>query len=119
HLYHDSNERLPWVRLCPAPWMGGADLLCNQLPTPLFWTGPNDQWWGPFDNRPGTSMTQALPDYLPVGSIFPYVENNRAIFRCPAGTDRAAGPTLGQSLQISYALNSTSAGPLGLPLVQI
>ncbi len=120
HLYHDVNDRLPYVRLCPAPWMGGTDPMCDQVTPTLTWTGPNEIWWAPYDNRPGTTLTHALPDYQPKGLIFPFVENNRAMFRCPNGIDRAPGsPTSGQPFQVSYALNNTSAGPLGLNLARI
>src|SRR5215468_256347 len=65
HLYHDTNGTLPPARLCPAPWMGGNDLYCDQLTSSSQWTGPNEVWWAPYDNRPGTTITQALPDYVP------------------------------------------------------
>jgi prepilin-type N-terminal cleavage/methylation domain-containing protein/prepilin-type processing-associated H-X9-DG protein len=120
HLYHDTSNRLPYVRLCPAPWLNGTDLYCNQLPTSTYYTGPNETWWAPYDNRPGTTPTQALPDYAPAGLIFPFVENNRKVFQCPDGQDRTPGsPTFGQTFQVSYALNWTSDTPCGLNLVHI
>src|SRR5438132_7915636 len=39
HLYHDSNGTLPRARLCLAPWLGGADPYCEQLASPLDYTG--------------------------------------------------------------------------------
>jgi prepilin-type N-terminal cleavage/methylation domain-containing protein/prepilin-type processing-associated H-X9-DG protein len=124
HLYHDSNDRLPYVRLCPSPWMQGNDLYCTQAPPGLVWTGPNEAWWAPYDNRDGTTLTQALPDYAPWGAqggfLFPFLESNRAVFRCPAGFDRdPASLTNGQAFQVSYAMNGTSAGPAGLRLDQV
>jgi prepilin-type N-terminal cleavage/methylation domain-containing protein/prepilin-type processing-associated H-X9-DG protein len=120
HMYHDTNNELPRVRLCPAPWLNGADPYCQQLPSPTFWTGPNEVWWAPYDNRPGTTPTAALPGYVPTGLLFPYVENNVKVFLCPEGIDRFPGsPTFGQSLQVSYALNGIAKSPCGLPLVQI
>jgi prepilin-type processing-associated H-X9-DG protein len=120
HMYHDANDQLPRVRLCPAPWQAGNDPYCQQIPSPTFWTGPNEIWWAPYDNRPGTTPTAALPDYVPTGLVFPYVESNRKVFLCPAGFDRIPGsPTLGQPLQVSYALNGIADSPCGLPLVQV
>jgi prepilin-type N-terminal cleavage/methylation domain-containing protein/prepilin-type processing-associated H-X9-DG protein len=120
HMYNDTVGTLPPVRLCPAPWMNGADLYCRQLPYSSYYTGPNEIWWVPYDNRPGTSPTQALPGYSPRGLIFPYVENNRKIFQCPEGYDTTPGsPTQGQPFQCSYAFNNVDGGPAGSSLVQI
>jgi prepilin-type N-terminal cleavage/methylation domain-containing protein/prepilin-type processing-associated H-X9-DG protein len=115
HLYHDSMGTLPPVRLCPAPWMNGTDVACRQVPAPTFYTGPNEIWWAPYDNRPGTTATAALPGYNPTGLIYPYVENNRKVFQCPEGYDITPGsPSIGQQLQVSYAFNNTTGGPAGL-----
>jgi prepilin-type N-terminal cleavage/methylation domain-containing protein/prepilin-type processing-associated H-X9-DG protein len=120
HMYHDTNHRLPHVRLCPAPWQGGADVECNQVPTISAYTGPNERWWAPYDNRPGTSATQALPDYVPDSLIWPFVEGNRKVFQCPNGTDPdPSSPGFGQTFQVSYALNWSSRGPSGRPFLQI
>src|SRR5262245_29716830 len=69
HNYHDTNERLPPARICPAPWLNGTDLYCNKLPSSTTYTGPNETWWAPYDNRPGTTATTALPDYAPGGFL--------------------------------------------------
>ncbi len=120
HLYHDTSGTLPPARLCPAPWMGGTDLYCNQLPSTATWTGPNEIWWAPYDNRPGTTPTAALPGYVPSGLIFPFVENNRKTFQCPMGQDTIPGsPTRGQTFQVSYALNFVQGGPAGMRLTSI
>lgn len=120
HMYHDVNQHLPSARLCPAPWQNGKDLYCDQLSLAWTYTGPNEEWWAPYDNRPGTDALTALPDYVPTGFLFPYVENNLKVFRCPEGFDRMPGSaTYGKMLQVSYALNFSSSGPAGLPLVQI
>jgi prepilin-type N-terminal cleavage/methylation domain-containing protein/prepilin-type processing-associated H-X9-DG protein len=120
HLYHDTHDRLPPVRLCPAPWQSGADPNCEQLPSSAMWSGPNEVWWAPYDNRPGTTPTRALDDYVPSGLIFPFVENNRKVFQCPLGIDTIPGsPTRGQTFQVSYALNWVSGGPPNQRLVTI
>ena len=113
HLYHDTYEMLPPMRLCPAPWLNGTDLYCQQLPSTATWTGDNEQWWAPYDNRPGTTPTQALPGYVPSAILFPFIENNQAVFRCPRGTDQLPGsPTFGQTFQVSYAFNAVTGGPV-------
>jgi prepilin-type N-terminal cleavage/methylation domain-containing protein/prepilin-type processing-associated H-X9-DG protein len=120
HMYHDIYGRLPRPRLCPAPWLNGTDLKCNKLPTPDFYTGPNEIWWAPYDNRPGTSIVQALPGYVPSGLILPFVENNTKIFKCPDGYDFTPGsPYFGQELQIPYAMNGAAGGPSGVSLIAI
>jgi prepilin-type N-terminal cleavage/methylation domain-containing protein/prepilin-type processing-associated H-X9-DG protein len=120
HMYHDIYAKLPRPRLCPAPWLNGTDLYCNKLPTPNYYTGPNEIWWAPYDNRPGTTIVQALPDYIPTGLVMPFVENNRRIFRCPDGYDFTPGsPYFGQELQIPYAMNGAAGGPSGVSLIAI
>jgi prepilin-type N-terminal cleavage/methylation domain-containing protein/prepilin-type processing-associated H-X9-DG protein len=121
HMYHDTHERLPVSRLCPEPWQGGADRFCQQLPSTTHWTGPNEVWWAPYDNRPGTLPTRALPDYVPNSIIFPFVENNRRVFHCPMGFDQFPGsPTQGETFQISYALNVVTGSPImrSLPTIR-
>jgi len=118
HTYNDASGTLPRPRLCPAPWMNGSDLYCNALPSLTFWTGPNDIWWAPYDNRPGTSPTFALPDYVPAGLLFPFLEDNRKSFSCPDGIDTFPGsPPLGQTFQVSYGMNGSAGGPSGVSLV--
>jgi prepilin-type N-terminal cleavage/methylation domain-containing protein/prepilin-type processing-associated H-X9-DG protein len=120
HMYHEDNNHLPLARICPAPWMGGKDPNCDQVVIPTTYTGPDEMWWAPYDNRPGTSPTHALPDYLPNGLIFPYVEKNTLIFRCPDGIDTFSGsPTANQFYQVSYGLNNVRGGPAGMPLTII
>jgi prepilin-type N-terminal cleavage/methylation domain-containing protein/prepilin-type processing-associated H-X9-DG protein len=120
HMYNDTLGALPRARHCPAPWMNGADPHCDAIPSPTFYTGPNEMWWAPYDNRPGTTPTQALPGYVADGLIYPFVENNRKVFRCPEGFDRFPGsPTRGQELQVSYAVNMVSGGPAGQSLLRV
>jgi prepilin-type N-terminal cleavage/methylation domain-containing protein/prepilin-type processing-associated H-X9-DG protein len=120
HMYNNDFRKLPPFRLCPAPWMGGKDLNCDQLPDPAAYTGPNEQWWAPYDNRPGTTPTQALDDYTPTGLLWPYVEKNILVFRCPTGIDTLPdSPTNGQPFQVSYAMNGVLGGPSGVPLARV
>jgi type II secretory pathway pseudopilin PulG len=111
HAYHDAHKQLPHARLCPAPWRNGTDLFCNNLPSPATYTGPNETWWAPYDNRPGTTVTQALPDYTPRGILLPFVDGVRKVFWCPEGDDTTSGsPTRGQTFQVSYTLNPRFGG---------
>jgi prepilin-type N-terminal cleavage/methylation domain-containing protein/prepilin-type processing-associated H-X9-DG protein len=120
HLYHEDNQGLPRPRLCPAPWMNGGDPYCDSLVVSTTYTGPNEIWWAPYDNRPGTSPTYALPDYQPTGLLWPYLEKNIKMFRCPDGYDWFPGsPTYGQQLQVSYAINWTQGGPAGMSLTTV
>jgi prepilin-type processing-associated H-X9-DG protein len=120
HLYHDTLGTLPRAKVCPAPWLGGQDCNCNDPLAYQSYTGPNEFWWAPFDNRPGTTATQALPDYVPQGLLYPYVEGNVKTFRCPEGFDMIPGsPTQGQTYQVSYAMNGVTGGPGGFSLPQI
>src|SRR5262245_38486087 len=67
HNYHDVYNKLPRHRYCPAPWRGGNDINCDTDPNNFGWTSPNEIWWAPYDNRPGTTRTRALPDYQATG----------------------------------------------------
>ncbi|MCI0460428.1 MAG: DUF1559 domain-containing protein [Gemmataceae bacterium] len=117
HAYHDAKKVLPWPRLCPAPWQGGADLHCEAVPTATFHTGPGERWWCPYDNRPGSDPTTALPDYVPDGLVWPYVERNLQVFRCPQAIDTTPGSaTSGRSYQVAYAMNHIAGGPAGMRL---
>jgi type II secretory pathway pseudopilin PulG len=111
HTYHDTYKMLPYARLCPAPWQNGTDPFCNALPTPNTYTGPNETWWAPYDNRPGSTITQALPNFPPQGMLMPFLEKSMKIFMCPEGEDTTwSSPTYGGRLQISYALNPRIGG---------
>ncbi len=121
HMYHDTYKVLPWPRSCPAPWMNGQDLNCEQAP--LVLTNPpglSQIWWAPFDSRPGATPTRALPDYVPNSILLPYTEMNPGVFRCPEAMDVVQGSSaLGQTLQVSYAMNYVLGGPAGRSLVHI
>lgn len=110
-MYEDTQGVLPYARLCPAPWRDGNDLYCRTLPSPNTWTGPNEIWWAPYDNRPGTDPTHALPGYVPQGILLPFIESNSRVFQCPVGIDTTIGsPTFGQSFQVGYATDPAIGG---------
>lgn len=114
-MYHDTLGELPRYRLCPGPWQGGTDLYCDKLTSPEHYTGPNEVWWAPYDNRVGPEDTP-LPDFDPRRALlWPYVEGNRKIFRCPNGLD----PISGKFYQVSYGMNYTTGGPNGQKLVYL
>ena len=120
HNYNYTLGTLPRYRLCPAPWQGGNDLPCNALTSPTHFTGPNEVWWAPYDNRVGPTDTP-LPDYDPTRSLlWRFVEGNKKIFKCPNGIDTTVGSaTLGQTYQVSYGMNYVTGGPNGLPLIHL
>jgi prepilin-type N-terminal cleavage/methylation domain-containing protein/prepilin-type processing-associated H-X9-DG protein len=120
HMYHDTQGALPRYRLCPAPWQGGNDLYCDTLTSPTKFTGPNEVWWAPYDNRV-LPTDVPLPDFDPTRAlIWPYVEGNRKMWQCPDGFDETPGsPTIGKEYQISYGMNYTTGGPSGRKLVEI
>jgi prepilin-type N-terminal cleavage/methylation domain-containing protein/prepilin-type processing-associated H-X9-DG protein len=80
----------------------------------------NGVYWAPFDTRVGYAAPP-LPDYDPTMTIlWKYLEGNPKVFRCPNGFDRLSGsPTLGQPLQLSYAINGVTGSPEGMSLVHI
>lgn len=120
HHYHDTLGGLPHYRLCPAPWKGGADPLCETLTSPTTFTGPNEVWWAPYDNRLGSSPTVIVDDNYQRGLIWPFVEQNQKVFQCPTGIDVIVGsPTQGQTYQVSYGMNYVTGGPNGKRLTDI
>jgi hypothetical protein len=111
HMYHDAHKVLPFARLCPAPWQGGRDSRCLACNPANTFTGPNETWWCPYDNRPGSTVTSRSPGAVPVGTISPFVENSVRLFRCPDGFDRTPGsPTRGEFFQVGYAINPDIGG---------
>ena len=115
HMYNDTLGALPCYRLCPAPWQGGTDLYCNTLTSPIHYTGPNEVWWAPYDNRVAPDDSP-LPDFNPSRSLlWPYVEGNKYVFQCPDGIDPASGRTY----QVSYGMNYVTGGPNGQALIKL
>jgi prepilin-type N-terminal cleavage/methylation domain-containing protein/prepilin-type processing-associated H-X9-DG protein len=121
HSYHDAMGVLPRKKICPdKSWFDGTDPNCEKDFSGARYTGPNQKWWGPYDDRPGTKMTRALPDYVPTGLIYPFGEQNPKIYRCPYGFDsNRSSPTFGEQYQISYAWSGVSLGPEGRPLTEV
>src|SRR5262245_25053244 len=117
HNYNDANDGLPRYRRCP-DLAGGTDPHCETLTSPTVFTGPNEVWWAPYDNRPGATVTKPIDDLYPRGLIWPYVEQNAKVFKCPNGIDVQQGSaTYGQPFQCSYGMNYVTGGPNGLKLV--
>lgn len=115
HMYNDTLGVLPRYRLCPAPWQGGNDIYCDQLTSPIHFTGPNEVWWAPYDNRVSPEDTP-LPDFNPTRALlWPFVEGNKKVFQCPNGFD----PATGKLYQISYGMNYVTGGPNGQPLIHL
>jgi prepilin-type N-terminal cleavage/methylation domain-containing protein/prepilin-type processing-associated H-X9-DG protein len=135
HNYHDALGKFPRYRVCGQPWtnLGGTggppagtvpDDNCFDLASPTQWTGTNEVWWAPYDNRPSPSSAtsaQGSPNSdnsysnggYPAGLLWPYIEQNKAVFQCPKGFDSATG----LPYQCSYAMNYVNGGPNGKKLV--
>ncbi len=115
HNYHDVYKVFPRYRLCPAPWKNGQDLYCEQLTSPTLYTGPNEVWWAPYDNRVGPTDPPA-PGFDPTRAlIWKFVEGNKLIFQCPDGLD----PASGKPYQVSYGMNYVTGGPNGKRLTDL
>jgi len=124
--HHTARQRLPRSRRCPDlaapdPLTGlSPDVDCNSLTSATTYTGPNEVWWAPYDNRPGATVCRALDDAYPRGLLWPYVEENGEIFHCPAGIDiDPASATRGQTFQCSYGMNYVTGGPNGRRLAEV
>jgi prepilin-type N-terminal cleavage/methylation domain-containing protein/prepilin-type processing-associated H-X9-DG protein len=125
HDYHDTQGTLPRYRHCDTT-SGLYDADCYALKSATTWTGPGEVWWAPYDNRPAPSTptnAQGSPNPdntysnggYPAGLLWPYVEGNPKIFKCPAGIDL----TTGQLYQCSYGMNYVNGGPNGKTLVTL
>jgi prepilin-type processing-associated H-X9-DG protein len=73
---------------------------------------------GSYDNRPGTDLGYALPDYTPKGLLLPFAEGNASIFRCPRAIEWRNTPAT-RIPQVSYAWNGVTNGPAGKKLSDI
>jgi prepilin-type N-terminal cleavage/methylation domain-containing protein len=119
HMYHDARKFLPRYRLCP-DLKGGADPYCETLTSATTYTGPNEVWWAPYDNRPGSDVCTPIDDNYQRGIIWPYVEQNQKVFKCPDGIDYTPGSaTFGKDFQVSYGMNYVTGGPNGKRLTDL
>lgn len=123
HGYHDAMKSLPRYRVCDT---ATTDVNCYGLTSATIWTGANEVWWAPYDNRPAPStptIAQGTPNSdntynnggYPAGLIWPFVEQNAAVFKCPMGTD----PTTSKPFQVSYGMNYVNGGPNGKRLTTL
>ncbi len=119
HMYHDTFGKIPKYRRCP-DWKGGTDPDCLTLTSPTTYTGPNEVWWAPYDNRVGPSASP-LPDFDPATSLlWRFLEGTRPIFKCPVGIDLdPTSPTSGQEYQVSYGMSYVTGGPNGKRILEI
>jgi len=123
HNYHANLEHFPRYRLCDTS-SGKYDLFGYNLTSATIWTGPEEVWWAPYDNRPSSSPIKASgypnPDNTynnggyPAGILWQYLEGNQKIFQCPNGFDQN-----GNFYQCSYGMNYVNGGPNGKNLVQL
>jgi prepilin-type N-terminal cleavage/methylation domain-containing protein/prepilin-type processing-associated H-X9-DG protein len=125
HHYHDSYGVFPRYRRCDTT-SGLYDADCFALTSATIWTGPGEVWWAPYDNRPAPSTTTNAvgspnPDNTysnggyPAGFLWPWVEGNQKIFKCPMGLD----VTTNKDFQCSYGMNYVNGGPNGKKLVDL
>ena len=121
HNYEGTLGALPRYRQCPDLIVGGRqDLHCETLTAPNLYTGPNEVWWAAYDNRPGSTPTQVIDGNYQRGLLWPYIEHNPRVYRCPMGLDRQAGsPTFGRRFQVSYGMNYVTGGPNGLAITDV
>jgi prepilin-type N-terminal cleavage/methylation domain-containing protein/prepilin-type processing-associated H-X9-DG protein len=128
HNYHDSFGILPRYRLCPS-WTypdGRADPYCDSLGNPYYstgattYTGDDEVWWAAYDNKPPATPTQPARDDYPRGLLWPYIEQNDKVYKCPDGFDMdTTSATFGQYYQVSYGMNYVTGGPNGQPLTNL
>jgi prepilin-type N-terminal cleavage/methylation domain-containing protein/prepilin-type processing-associated H-X9-DG protein len=123
HGYHDTFKTFPRYRQCDE---ATTDVHCFGLKSATIWTGPNEVWWAPYDNRPAPSSptnAEGTPNSdnsynnggYPAGLLWPFVEQNVAVFKCPKGFD----PVTGQAFQVSYGMNYVNGGPNGRRLTDL
>jgi prepilin-type N-terminal cleavage/methylation domain-containing protein/prepilin-type processing-associated H-X9-DG protein len=121
HNYEGTLGALPRYRQCPDLVVGGqVDLHCESLTAPNTFTGPNEVWWAAYDNRPGSTPTQVLDDNYQRGLLWPYIEQNAKVYKCPKGFDQQIGSaTFGKHFQTSYGMNYVTGGPNGLAITDV
>jgi prepilin-type N-terminal cleavage/methylation domain-containing protein/prepilin-type processing-associated H-X9-DG protein len=125
HNYQTALGTFPRYRVCDTS-SGLYDGNCYSLTSATIWTGPGEIWWAPYDNRPSPSTTTSAqgspnPDNTysnggyPAGIIWPFIEGNQNIFKCPNGFDT----TTGLPFQCSYGMNYVNGGPNGKRITDI
>ena len=126
HNYEAALGSLPRYRLCPDlvgpdPLTGRSpDVFCNSLTSATAFTGPDETWWAAYDNRPGSTPTQARDNTFQRGSLWPYIEQNIKVYKCPRGFDDTPGSaTFGQDYQVSYGMNYVTGGPNGMKVLDV
>jgi prepilin-type N-terminal cleavage/methylation domain-containing protein/prepilin-type processing-associated H-X9-DG protein len=126
HNYHDSLQSFPRYRLCPdSIFNNKVDLFCESLGKPngtgaTTYTGDHEVWWAAYDNKPPATPTQAMRDDYPRGLLWPFIEQNDKVYKCPDGIDTdTTSMTFGQTYQASYGMNYVTGGPNGLRLIDI
>ena len=126
HNYETALGLLPRYRLCPDlagpdPLTGKSpDVFCNALTTATGFTGPTESWWAAYDSRPGSTVTRPLDDKFQRGSLWPYIEQNIKVYKCPKGIDDVPGsPSFGESYQVSYGMNYVTGGPNGRSILSV
>ena len=123
HGYHDTFKTFPRYRQCDT---ATTDANCFGLKSATTYTGKNEVWWAPYDNRPALSsptQAQGTPNSdntynnggYPAGLLWPFVEQNLATFKCPKGFD----PATDQPFQVSYGMNYVNGGPNGRKLTDL
>jgi prepilin-type N-terminal cleavage/methylation domain-containing protein/prepilin-type processing-associated H-X9-DG protein len=123
--HHDVTKALPHYRACDTSFPG-MDVDCYALTSATIWTGPKEVWWAPYDNRAAPSSPTFAQGAVngdntynnggyPAGLIWPYIEQNVAVFKCPMGMDLASG----QPFQVSYGMNYVNGGPNGKRLTNL
>ena len=126
HNHEAALGVLPRYRLCPDlvgpdPLTGKSpDVSCNSLTSATTFTGPNEMWWAAYDNRPGATVTTPKDDFYQRGTLWPYIEQNQKVFKCPRGQDQdPASATFGQDFQTSYGMNYVTGGPNGRSVLDL
>src|SRR5581483_4654686 len=104
---------------------GKPDPYCYSLGAPngtsaTTYTGPNEVWWAPYDNKPPTTPAEAARDDYPRGLLWDYIEKREKIFKCPDGIERdPTSPDYGKPYQVSYGMNYVTGGPSGLRITDV
>lgn len=109
HNYHSIEGVLPRYRLCP-DLLGGKDPFCFTLTSPATYTGPNEVWWAPYDNKVSPTSNPS-PGFDPSRALlWPFVDPAVNVFQCPDGLDPATNQRFQVSYGMSYVGGPTAAG---------